>query len=106
MNRSTCDAIGEAIKPLETWKTEKILVPVEIIQLEDSVETIDSHAGPAVNLADYIGKDCKKKAATLKFARREGWSDPNCRDTVITDIELVCAFDSGFEAVCKGWEKK
>jgi hypothetical protein len=62
MNRNACVAIGEAIKPLETWQTEKILVPVGAIQLEDGVETIDTGAGAAVNLADYIGKDCKKKA--------------------------------------------
>jgi hypothetical protein len=100
-------AIGEAIKPLETWQTEKILVPVGAIQLEDGVETIDTGAGAAVNLADYIGKDCKKKAATLKFARLEEWSnysDPNCRQALITDIAMVCGYDSGFKAVCKGWE--
>jgi hypothetical protein len=109
MNRNTCDAIDEAIKPHETWKTEKILVPAEIIQLEDGIETIDTHAGPSVNLADYIGKDCKKRAATLKFQPREEWSDytnEDCRADLISAIKTVCAFDSGFKAVCKGWERK
>jgi MULE transposase domain len=104
MNHRNLHAVDEAIAPLETWKADEIPFYHGVLSIDkDGNEEIET-----VNLADFIGADCKRARDILRIAHREEWDDcddPQKRDVLIQHITFSCA-QGGFNVKCKGWEKK